>query len=147
MINNTARALARMTPLVPLPAEGKRSSKYFPNSASMASSRAAVMRKRYNLGIMHVRTDPTTYCSGILPMARTHVRIHGATHAPQTDSKPSGWTALKRVKRATTVLKPSRRLYSRPDGFRTVRTALKRACGFTLVPNIYMYPLGRVCKR
>ena len=71
-------------------------------------------------------------------MART--RTHGATHAPQTDSKPSGWTALKRVKRATTVLKPSRR----PDGFRTVRTALKRACSFTLVPNIYI--ICHVCE-
>ena len=56
-----------MMPLVLLSAEGKRSSKYFPNSASMASSRVAVMRKRYNrlfyrvLGIMHVRMDPTAY--------------------------------------------------------------------------------------
>ena len=106
-----------MTPLVLLSAEGNRSSKYFTNSASMASSHVAVMRKRYNrlfyrvLGIMHVRTDPTAYwtSSRILPMAHTYPG-HGATHAPQTDSKPSGWTALKRVKRAATVLKPSRRL-------------------------------------
>ena len=69
-MNNTAR----MTPLVLLSAEGKRSSKYFPNSASMASSRAAVMRKRYNLGIMHVRTDPTAYWTAVeyYPW-RTHV--------------------------------------------------------------------------
>ena len=103
-----------MTPLVLLSAEGKRSSKYFPNSASMASSRAAAMRKRYNrlfyrvLGTMHVRTDPTAYrvpdCSG-----PWRTRTHVATHAPQTYSKPSGWTALNRVKRATTVLKPSQR--------------------------------------
>ena len=60
-----------MTPLVLLSAEGKCSSKYFPNSASMASSRVAVMRKRYNrlfyrvLGIMHVRTDPTAYRTAV----------------------------------------------------------------------------------
>ena len=75
-MNNTALTLVlvRMTPLALLSAEGKRSSKYFPDSASMASSRAAVMRKHYNrvfyrvLGIKHgshrLRVPD---CIGILP--------------------------------------------------------------------------------
>ena len=75
-MNNTAR----MTLVVFLSAEGKRSSKFFPNSASMASSRVTIMRKRYNqlfyrvslLGIMHVRTDPTAY--------RTAVEYYRDTH-------------------------------------------------------------------
>ena len=98
----------RMAPLALLSAEGKRSSKYFPDSASMASSRAAVMRKRYNrlfygvLGIKHG--------SHRLRVPEYYPHTDGATHAPQTDAKPSGRTALKRVKRAMTVLKPSRRL-------------------------------------
>ena len=55
-MNNTERACASADDAA---REGKRSSKYFPDSASMASSRAAVMRKRYNrlfyrvLGIKH----------------------------------------------------------------------------------------------
>ena len=109
-MNNTALALVlvRMTPLALLSAEEKRSSKYFPDSASMASSRAAVMRKRYFIGYWGSSTDPTA-CA-YRTAVEYYPRTHGATHAPQTDAKPSGWTALKRVKRATTVLKPSRRL-------------------------------------
>ena len=77
--------------------------------------------------ILHVRTGTAYHTvpdSTAVEYYPWRTRTHGATHAPQTDSKPSGWTALKRVKR--------------PDGFRTVRTALKRACGFTLVPSIYI---------
>ena len=105
-----------MTPLVLLSAEGKRSSKYFPNSASMASSRAAVMRKRYNLGIMHVRTDPTAYCmdcSGIL-MARTHVHMAlrsaaDGFKAVWLDGSETRETCYDGFKAVPTALKPARR--------------------------------------
>ena len=103
-----------MTPLVLLSAEGKRSSKYFPNSASMASSRAAVMRKRYNLGIMHVRADPTAYWTAVeyYPW-RTHVpmalRAADGFKAVWVDGSETRETCYDGFKAVPTALKLARR--------------------------------------
>ena len=75
----------------------------------MASSRAAVMRKRYNLGIMHVRTDPTAYW--------TAVEYHPWRYACAADGFKAVWldgsetheTCYDGFKAVPTALKPARR--------------------------------------
>ena len=123
---------AWMTPLVLLSAEGKRSSKYFPNSASMASSRAAVMRKRYNL----VPGDHArAHGSHRYPAPRTGLQwniTHGAhtypwRYACAADGFKAIWldgsetreTCYDGFKAVPTALKPARQFYNGPDGFKT----------------------------
>ena len=98
-----------MTPLVLLSAEGKRSSKYFPNSASMASSRAAVMRKRYNLGIMHVRTDPTAYWTAVEYYPCRYACAADGFKAVRLDGSETRETCYDGFKAVPTALKPARR--------------------------------------
>ena len=102
-----------MTPLVLLSTEGKRSSKYFPNSASMASSRVAVMRKRYNqlfyrvLGIMHVRTDaPRTYRTAV---EWRYACAADGFKAVWLDGSETRETCYDGFKAIPTALKPARR--------------------------------------